>query len=248
MRHQTVTNGQQGVHLAGVGKAHVVLEDTNGHAADQVDEQNQQTGDGVTAHELAGTVHGTVELSFLGHFRTTGLGLVLVDQAGVEVGVDGHLFAGHCIEGETRAHLRNPPGTLGHHDEVDDHQNRENHYTHYVVTADHHLTEGLDHLTGSGVAVLTVEHHHPRGSDVQRQPQQRRHQQNGRKHREIQRPQGVHADQQHYDGQGNVEGEKHIEQERRNRQHHHCQHDQQQQRHAQIASTEVCHVRAGTVD
>ncbi len=242
MRHQTVTDGQQGVNLAGVAEAHVVLEDTDGHAADQVDEQNQQAGDGVTADELAGTVHRTVELGFLGDFRTARLGLVLVDQTGVEVGVDRHLFAGHRIEGEACAHLGNPPGTLGHHDEVDDHQDREHHDTDHVVTADHHLTEGLDHLTGGGVAVLTVEHHHPRRRHVQRQPQQRRHQQNGREHREIQRPQGVDADQQHDDRQGNVEGEEHVEQERRHRQHHHRQHDQQQQRHAQIASTEVGNV------
>ena len=46
-----------------------MLEDTDGHAADQVDEQDQQAGDGVTAHEFAGTVHGAVELGFLGHFQ-----------------------------------------------------------------------------------------------------------------------------------------------------------------------------------
>jgi hypothetical protein len=74
-------------------------------------------------------------------------------------------------------------------DEVDDHQDREHHDTDHVVTADHHLTEGLDHLTGGGVAVLAVEHHHPGGGHVQRQAQQRRHQQDGREHREIQRPQ-----------------------------------------------------------
>ncbi|MND74678.1 hypothetical protein D3C80_662790 [compost metagenome] len=225
-----------------------MLEDTDRHAADQVDEQDQQAGNGVTTDEFAGTVHGTVELGFLGDFRAAGLGLGLIDQAGVEVGVDRHLLAGHRIEGETRAHLGNPPRALGHHDEVDDHQDREDHDTDHVVTADHHLAEGLDHLAGRRMTVLAVEHHHPRRSHVQRQAQQRRHQQNGRKHREIQRSQSVDAHQQHDDGQGNVEGEEHVQQERRHRQHHHRQHDQQQQRHAQIASTEVGNVCAGTVD
>ena len=190
-----------------------MLEHTDGHAADQVDEQNQQAGDGVTAHKLAGTVHGTVELSFLGNFGPAGLGLALVDQAGVEIGVDGHLLAGHGVEGKTRAHLGNPPGALGHHHEVDDHQDREHHDTDHVVTADHHLTERLDHLTGGGVAVLAVEHHHPRGGHVQCQAQQGCHQQNRREYRKIQRPQGVHAHQQDYDGRGNVEGKEHIEQD-----------------------------------
>ncbi len=208
-----------------------MLEDTHGHTADEVDEQNQQAGDGITAHELAGTVHGTVELGFLGHFQAARLGLVLVDQAGVEVSVDRHLLAGHRIEGKPRAHLGNPPGALGYYHEVDDHQDREHHDTDHVVTADHHLTEGLDHLTGGSVTVLTVEHDHTGGRDVERQSQQGRHQQNGREYGEIQRPQGVHADQQYHDGKGNVEGEEHVQQERRHRQHHHCQHHQQQQRH-----------------
>lgn len=225
-----------------------MLEDTDRHAADQVDKQNQQAGNGVAAHELAGAVHGAVELGLLGHFRAAGLGLVLVDQAGVEVGVDRHLLAGHGVEGKTRAHLGNPPSTLGHHHEVDDHQDREHHDTDHIVAADHHLAEGLDHLTGGGVAVLAVQHHHPRRGHVKGQAQQRGNQQNGGKDRKIQRPQGVHADQQHDDGQGNVEGEEHVQQERRHRQHHHCQHDQQQQRHAQIASREVCQGATGCVE
>ncbi|MNZ55842.1 hypothetical protein D3C78_737780 [compost metagenome] len=171
LRHQTVTDGQQGVDLAGIGKGHVVLEHADGHAADQVDEQDQQAGDGVTANKLAGTVHRTVELGLPRHFGTACLGLGLVDQAGVEVGVNGHLLAGHGVEGEARAHLGNTPGALGHHHEVDDHQDREDHDTDHVVTADHHLAEGLDHLTGGLVAIVTVEHHHPRGGDVERQAQ-----------------------------------------------------------------------------
>ncbi len=244
MRHQTVTDGQQGINTAGVGESHVVLQDTDQHAADQVDEQNQQTGNRIAAHEFTGTVHGTVELGFLGDFGTAALGFRLIDEAGVEVGVDRHLFAGHRVEGKACAHLGNTAGTLGDNHEVDDHQNREHHDTDDVVATDHHFTEGLNHLARRGVAVLTVKHHHPGGSHVQRQTQQRGDQQNGRKHRKIQRPQGVHADQQYDDGQCNVEREEHVQQERRHRQHHHCHHDQQQQRNAQLTTAQACDVAA----
>ncbi|MNH06764.1 hypothetical protein D3C79_661430 [compost metagenome] len=162
------------------------------------------------------------------------LGLGLVDQAGVEVGVDGHLLAGHGVEGETRAHFRDTPGALGHHHEVDDHEDGEHHGTDHIVTADHHLTEGLDHFTGGSMAILPMEHDHPRRGDVQRQTQQGCHQQDGWKRSEIEGAQGVDADQQDHDRQGDVEGEEHVEQKRRDRQHHHCQHHQQQQRHTQI--------------
>lgn len=248
LRHQTVTDGQQGIDLAGIGEGHVVLQHTDEHAADEVDEQNQQTGNGVAAHELAGTVHGTVELGLLGDLGTAGLGLDLVDQAGVEVGIDGHLLAGHGVEGEACAHLGNAPGALGNHHEVDDHEDGEHYRTDDVVAADHHFTEGLDHLARSAVAFLAVKHDHAGGSDVERQAQQGRHQQNGREGSEIQRTQGIHADQQDHDRQGDVEGEEHVEQERRDRQHHHCQHHQQEQRHTEIAPTETGQVVTGTAD
>jgi hypothetical protein len=127
-----------------------------------------------------------------------------------------------------RADFRDAPGALGDHHEVDDHEDSEHHHTDHVVAADDHLTEGLDHFTGGCVAFLAVEHDHPGGGDVQGQAQQGGDQEDGRENGEVQRAHGVDADQQHDDRQGDVEGEEYIEEEGRDRQHHHCQHDQQQ--------------------
>ena len=248
LRHQTVTDGQQGVNLAGVGKGHAVLKDTHGYAADQVNKQDKQTGDGITAHEFTGAVHRAVELGLLGDFLTTQLGLILIDQARVEVSINGHLLTGHGVEGEACAHLGNAPGTFGHNHKVDDHQNGEDHDTNDIIAADHHLAKGLNHLAGRGMAVLTVEHDHSGGSHVECQAHQRRDQQNSGEYREIQRAQRVDADQQHNDGEGNVEGKEHIEEKRRNRQHHHCQHHQQQQRHAQLPLPQTGQAITGCVD
>ncbi len=170
LRHQTVTDGQQGVDLAGLDETPSHAGHTDGDATDQVDEQNQQAGDRIAAHELAGTVHRAVEVGFrdtCGAPRPR-----LADQAGVEVGVDRHLLAGHGVQGKTRGNLGNTPGTLGDHHEVDDHQDGEHHDTDHVVAADHHLAEGLDHLAGGRVAILAVQQHHAGGGHVQRQPQQ----------------------------------------------------------------------------
>ncbi|MNH01918.1 hypothetical protein D3C79_611430 [compost metagenome] len=248
MRHQTVTDGQQRVDLARFAERHAVLQHADQHAADEVDEQDQQAGDGIAAHELAGTVHRAVELGLLGHLGAARLGLGLVDQAGVEVGVDRHLLAGHGVEGEARAHLGNTPGALGHDHEVDDHEDREHHRTDHIVAADHHFAEGLDHLACGAVTFLAVEHDHAGGGDVQRQAQQGRDQQDGGERGEVERAQGIHADQQDDDRQGDVEREEHVEQERRYRQHHHCQHHQQQQRHTQVAPAEPGQVVTGVAD
>jgi hypothetical protein len=48
----------------------------------------------------------------------------LVDHAGVQVSVDRHLFARHGIQGESGVHFRDAASTFGHHNEVDDHQDR----------------------------------------------------------------------------------------------------------------------------
>jgi hypothetical protein len=146
--HQRVTDGQQDVGAGRLAHRQAVLGHADDEAADDVDHQDQDAGHGVAAHELAGTVHGAEEVGFLAHFGAALLGLVLVDQAGVQVGVDGHLLAGHRVQGEARAHLGDALGALGDHHEVDDHQDGEHDQTDREVAADQEVAEGLDHLAG----------------------------------------------------------------------------------------------------
>ena len=73
---------------------------------------------GVAAHVLRGAVHRAEELGFLADLGAALLGLLFVDQAGVQVGVDRHLLAGHRVEGEARADFGDTPGALGDDDEV----------------------------------------------------------------------------------------------------------------------------------
>ena len=54
-----------------------------------------------------------------GDLLAASLGLALVDDAGVQVGVDGHLPAGHAVQGEPGGHFADPRGALGDHDELD---------------------------------------------------------------------------------------------------------------------------------
>ena len=244
LRHQTVTDGQQYVDPSRLGKAQVMLGDTDRQTADHVDEQNQQTGNRVAADKLAGTVHGAVEICLLGDFLATQLGLLLVDDTGVQIGIDRHLLARHRIQGKARAHLGDPPGALGHHHEVDDHQDREDHQTDHVVAADHHLAEGLDHLARGIAPFMTVKQHHTGGGHVQRQPQQGCDQQNGGENREIQGPQGIGTDQQHDQRKRNIEGKQHVQQERGHRQHHHAEHHQQQNGHPQTAMAQASEIAA----
>ena len=65
LRDQAVADGQQGVGVGGVAEAHAVLADADDDAADDVDEGDDQAGDGVAAHELGGAVHRAEEAAFL---------------------------------------------------------------------------------------------------------------------------------------------------------------------------------------
>ena len=69
---------------------------------------------------LRRTVHRAVEVGLGGDLGAAAAGLVLVDQAGVQVGVDRHLLAGHRVEGEAGADLGDAAGTVGDDDELDD--------------------------------------------------------------------------------------------------------------------------------
>ena len=118
-----------------------MLKHTDGQAADQVDQQNQQTGDGVAADKFGGTVHGTEEVRLLRQFFTAFFGGGLIDHTGVQISVNRHLFTRHGIQGETRVHFGDATGTFGHHNEVDDHQNCKNDKANHVIASNHEFAK-----------------------------------------------------------------------------------------------------------
>ncbi len=202
---------------------------------DDVDQQDQYAGGRITAHELAGTIHGTVEIGLGPDLGAALTRLILIDQTRIQIGVDRHLLARHGIEGKAGTDLGDAASTLGNHHEVDDGQNRKHHDADRVVAADHELAECLDHVSRSAGAFMAVQQHHTRRGDVQRQPEQGCHQQQGRKDAEVERPGDVDHRHDHEQRQGDIEGEQRIQRERRQRQHDHRQHREQQQRRADAA-------------
>ena len=180
---QAVADRQQAVGRDRLADRHAHLADADREAADQVDQRDDDRGDRVALDELRRTVHRAVEVGLGVHLGATAAGLVLVDEAGVQVGVDRHLLAGHRVEGEAGADLGDPAGAVGDDDELDDEQDREDDQADDQRAADHEVAEGVDHLAG-----VAVEQHQPGGADVERQPEERHHQQHGRERREVERP------------------------------------------------------------
>ena len=158
-----------------------MLPNTNGQATNQVNDQNQQTSDRVTTDKFGSTVHGTEKVGLLRQLFAAFFGHFLVDHTRIQIGIDRHLFAGHRIQCESCIHFRNAPRPLGHHNEVDDHQDSKDDEADNVVAADDELTKGGDHFTGCFVTFMAVDQNHAGGSHVQTQPQHRRKQQHRRK-------------------------------------------------------------------
>ena len=232
LRDEAVTDGQQRVGLGRLAHRQVVHHRADQQAADDIDDHDEDAGDRVAADELAGAVHGTVEIRFRAHFGAARAGLVLRDEAGIEIGVDGHLLAGHRVQRESRGHFRHAARTLRHHDEIDDGEDDEDDGADGVVAADHELAEGRDHLAGRVRTLVAVHEHDAGRGDIERQAQDRHQQQHGREDREIERPLDVEHRHDDDERQRDVEREQHVEHDRRQRQDHHREDRDEAQRDA----------------
>ena len=239
MRNQAVANGQQRVNATGVAQRQTVLANANGQAADQVDEQNQQAGNGVTADEFGGTVHGAEEVRLLRQLSAAGFGGFLVDHAGIEVGVDGHLLAGHGVQRKAGVDLGDAACALGHHKEVHDHQDRENNETHHVVATNDELAKGGHHLACSLVAFVAVDQNHAGGRHIERQAQHGGKQQHRRKGRKFEWFADLDGDHDDQHARRNIEGEQDVQHHRVQRNHQHAHDQQDQRRNAQVIEVEL---------
>ncbi len=233
LRDETIADGQKSEALQRLRHAHALLHDADGEAANDVDERNEHRRDGVAAHELARAVHRAVEVSLLLDFAPAFTRLRFVNDAGVEFGVDGHLLAGHRVQGETGGNFRDAACALGDHDEVDDDQDEEHHQPNDIVPTHDEVAERLNDVAG-----IAVEQNEPRGGDVERKPEQRDKEQQCGECRKVSRLLYVKDDQQHQDRQRDADGEEAVEQERRHRQDHQQDGPEQAESQQQVAVPE----------
>jgi len=93
--NQTIADGHHHIGVGSVASWHLVLQHPDQDAADGIDGGDDQAGHGVAANEFGRTVHGPEEGRFLLQLLAAALGLGFVNQAGGQIGIDRHLFAGH---------------------------------------------------------------------------------------------------------------------------------------------------------
>ena len=170
--NEAVTDGKEGVFFKSRIQREALLQHANAETADDIDQRDENARDSIASHEFAGTIHRTVEVGFFLHLETAARRGEFVNDAGIEFRIDGHLFARHGVQGETRGHLGDTACALRDNHEIDNHQNDENHRADEVVSLNEHLAEGFNDAAG-----VAIQENQARGGDIQGQPQKRYRQQ-----------------------------------------------------------------------
>ena len=126
-----------------------MLNHANHEAADDIDKQNEQTRDRIAPNKFGGTIHRSVKVCFSGHIGATNPGFFLGQNTRIHISINGHLLTGHRVQGKSRRYLGHPASTLGHDHKIDNDQDRKNHQTDRVITANHKFAKGFNHLASS---------------------------------------------------------------------------------------------------
>jgi hypothetical protein len=233
LAHQPVADRDEGVAGQRLLSVEPALEHAHQHAADEVHPHDDQTGEDVTLHELHCPVHRPEHLRLALQAPAALARGALVDEPGPEVGVDGHLLAGHGVEGEARRDLAHPLGALGHHQELHQRHHREHHAAHHVVAPHDELAERLDDRPG-----VSVGQGEPGGGDVQRQPEQRGHQEQRGERAQLQRARRAEGRHQQRGGGYQIERQPEVEEPARQRHHQRAEDGGHQAGQQQLATLE----------
>jgi hypothetical protein len=173
MVYQAVTDGENGVGLQGLAQRNSQLEDADQKPGDDVDSGDQYRSQGVPLVEPGRTIHGAIELRFMSNLLAPGPRLGLINDSGIQVGINCHLLAGQRIEREARRNFCGPDRTMADHQILNSNQRREQHQPDHVVSADNKLAERLNDVPGRGRAFVSMQKNSAAGGEIQRQPEQR---------------------------------------------------------------------------
>ena len=241
LRGEAIADGQNGVGPQRLEDRQVMLDDADEQSRDQIDGHDHDRGDRVASHELADTIHGGVKIRLASEVAAPPPRFFFADTAGVQVGVDRHLLARHRVEGKARGDFGDAARALGHHREVDNRDHDEDHDSDCVVVAHDDAAERLDNAARRARAEVAMEQDEPGRGDVERQPQQRRHQQHGRERGKIQRAAVGRRNHQHRDRKRDRQRQQDVEQRRADRRNHPGEHQHRGSRQREFRHRDEWH-------
>ncbi len=146
-----------------------MLQDADQKSGHNIDDGDEDAGDGVPLGEPGCAVHGAVELGFIGDLFSADPRLTFIDQASVQIRIDRHLLAGHGVQRETGGHFRDAHGAVVDDHELNRQQHQEDHHADHVASADYEIPERFDDLACRGGSRISVQQNGARRGDVQSQ-------------------------------------------------------------------------------
>src|SRR5581483_11777084 len=138
-------------------KRNIELENTNQKSGNDIDCGDENGCNGITLIKAGSAIHRAVELGIARYLFAADAGLRFIDQPGVQVGIDCHLLAGHCIQGETRGDFSGAYRSMRNDDVLNGNQRDEDDESDDIIPANNKRTEGLDDVAGGGYPFVPVE-------------------------------------------------------------------------------------------
>ena len=122
--------------------------------------------------ETGRAIHRPAEFRFALHPFPPCPGLLLIDDAGVQIGIDRHLLTRHSVESKAGCDLGRADCAVGYHQKLNGNQREKEDEANDVIAADHELTKRFDDFARSCCAFIAVQQNAPRAGQVERQAQQ----------------------------------------------------------------------------
>jgi len=130
---ETLSDSQQRIVGEGVHERHALLPNPDNQAAEDIYQDDNYSGDGVSAYKFTGTVHGTIEIGLPGDFHAAVLCFLISQKTGRKVRINRHLFTRHRIQSKACRYLGDTSGTFRNDDKINDYQNQEQYRTNDVT-------------------------------------------------------------------------------------------------------------------
>ena len=188
MSDQAFTDGQKRIGLRRQAGAHALLQNADGQSTDDIHHHDDDRRNRVPSNKLAGTVHGAIKVRFFRDILPAPPGFIFFNEACVQVGIDRHLLARHRIQCEAGGDFSHAAGALGHHHEIDDHEDRKHHEADGVIPADDKGAERADDFPCRRRSFIPMQQNQAGRRNIQGQPEERDHQENRGKYRKVHRP------------------------------------------------------------
>ncbi len=166
-----IADGQDGIGLQRLRDVEAMLQNADQQTGNNIDAGDKDSGHGVALRKAARSVHSAEKFGLGCQFFTAAARLAFVDQAGVQIGIDRHLFAGQRIESESGRDFRNADRAVVDHNILDRDQNKEDNGPDDVVPAHHEVAESLNHVARGRGAGVAVEQDQTSRRHVERQPE-----------------------------------------------------------------------------